>query len=348
MSLESGVEMDDGLDALLLDHAPAEVNGLRAALREYLASQYPGGRLVRQDKIKPRVHRLHFDVDGNACVWIVKRLEGRIARRNELVARRWLPAVSLGQAAPPLLTTAGTADGESVWHVYADLGPWSLDAAMDARRLQAAVELLADIHARFTGHILLAEARLLGGDLGSYFVTSNTSDAILSLESAGHSMLNTPPVVTRLLEYLDRFRGELPERLAAVQSLAGPETLLHGDLWTSNIFVTPDGQARLIDWDHAAAGPPAYDLSTLVLRFPPGQRREILELYRRASAGGTWQIPSWSALNQVFETFEIARFASRIIWPAIALWENGAGWALDELAEIERWFLSWQPVFSEV
>jgi len=36
---------------------------------------------------------------------------------------------------------------------------------------------------------------------------------------------------------------------------AGPETLLHGDLWPKNVFLsTTDGaqRARLIDWDHVA------------------------------------------------------------------------------------------------
>ena len=341
--------MDDGLEALLADYEQPAVNGLRSVLREYLATHHPGGRLVHQEKIKPRVYRLHFDLAGEAFLWIVKRLEGRIARRNELVARRWLPAVSLDNANHSLLATAGTTDGESVWHVYHDLGPWSLEeTAPDARRLQAAVKLLAEIHARFTAHPYLAEARLFGGDLGTYFVLSNLSDAILCLEKAAQVLPDTPPVVERLLNRLVPFRSELPERLALIQALAGPETLLHGDLWTSNVFVLPDGRACLIDWDHVAVGPPAYDLSTFILRFPPDQRREIIELYRHASPDGAWQIPGLTALSQIFETFEIARFACRIIWPAIALWESGAAWALDGLADIERWFLSWQVIFPEL
>ena len=120
---------------------------------------------------------------------------------------------------------------------------------------------------------------------------------------------------------------------------------MHGDFWPSNVFVSSDGQVRLIDWDRTAAGPMAYDISTLVLRFPPRQRAKILELYREAMPPGAWEIPAKTDLNILFETFEFARYACMIIWPAIALWEGGAAWAFEQLEEIERWFQAWEPIF---
>jgi aminoglycoside phosphotransferase (APT) family kinase protein len=127
----------------------------------------------------------------------------------------------------------------------------------------------------------------------------------------------------------------------------GPETLLHGDLWAINVFVIPtaDGlRARLIDWDHAAVGPPTYDLSTFLLRFPSEHRSWVLELYRQAVAEAGWRLPDERDLNSLFETHEYARFANRIIWPAIALVQDRAEWGYDSLAEIEEWFEQLGPV----
>jgi thiamine kinase-like enzyme len=105
-------------------------------------------------------------------------------------------------------------------------------------------------------------------------------------------------------------------------------------------------QARLIDWDHAAVGPASYDLSTFLLRFPARDRHWILELYRRAVSRDGWQLPSDQDLNGLFETHEFARFANRLIWPAIAVAVDGADWGWAELAEVESWFEKLEPVLS--
>ena len=114
------------------------------------------------------------------------------------------------------------------------------------------------------------------------------------------------------------------------------------------VIPTADGwQARLIDWDHAAVGPPTYDLSTFLLRFPSEHRSWLLELYRQAVAEAGWRLPGERHLNSLFETHEYARFANRIIWPAIAIARDGAEWGFDALAEVEQWFEEMQPVLRE-
>jgi hypothetical protein len=87
---------------------------------------------------------------------------------------------------------------------------------------------------------------------------------------------------------------------------------------------------------------------TFILRFPAKQRLELIELYRKVVDPSVWEIPSDKDLNNLFETFEFARYACYMIWPAIALWESGADWALEQLEEIERWFRAWEPVFPSI
>jgi len=40
----------------------------------------------------------------------------------------------------------------------------------------------------------------------------------------------------------------------------------------------------------------------------------------------------------LFDTAEQARYANRVIWPALALVQDHAAWGFPELAEVERWF----------
>jgi len=57
-----------------------------------------------------------------------------------------------------------------------------------------------------------------------------------------------------------------------------------------------------------------------------------------------WHLPPAQELNLLFETAEYARFANRIIWPAIALLQDRASWGWDVLAEVDRWFEHLEPV----
>jgi hypothetical protein len=341
--------MIEGLDLLFADQGQPSVLGLGNRLNEFISENHGSGRLIMQERLKSQVYRLHFELEDEILTLILKCMEGRIARRNELVIRRWLPAVGLAKAGPPLLTTAGTPDGQFVWHIYSDLGSNSLAEDMNSKRkVEAAVRFIAEFHKRFIDHPYMAEFRLHGGDLGAHFIESNLQDAILVLETITKNQKakeNDWSIVDLLLERVSAIRGELSSRLKMIKELSGPETLLHGDLWPSNVFVLPDEQVKLIDWDRAGAGPVAYDLSTFILRFPSKQRPELMELYREAAHPTGWEIPADKDLNMIFETFEFARYACLMIWPAIALWESGPDWALEQLEEIERWFQAWEPIF---
>src|SRR5438128_12504295 len=109
------------------------------------------------------------------------------------------------------------------------------------------------MYTRFARHALLGEVRLHGGDLGVHFVESNVRDAIYALEAWQES----PPrqeLRDRLLRRLYTLRSELPQREEVLKKWGGPGTLLHGDLWTSSVFVMQSANGlggRLRDWHHA-------------------------------------------------------------------------------------------------
>jgi thiamine kinase-like enzyme len=319
-------------------------------LEELLGGREASGRFLEQHTLKTRdtrVFHLRFAVNNQTRSVFVKRLRPEIARRNELVAKRWLPAIGLNDSGPPLLGSVADQSGACVWHVYDDLGRHELDPRTpDREHVRAAVELIARIHTQFARHALLGEVRLNGGDLGVHFYESNVRDAIYALE-AWKPAAPQNGLRDRLLKRLYNLRDHLPRRAQAVARWGGPETLLHGDLWTINVFVIPtdDGfHARLIDWDHGAVGLATYDLSTFLLRFPSEHRSWVLEFYRQAVAEAGWRLPDERDLNFLFETHEYARFANRIIWPAIALAQDRAEWGIEALAEIEEWFEQFGPV----
>ena len=344
--------MIEGLDRVLEGSAQPGVVELRRLLADLLGGADADGRLIEQETLKPhawRVVRLRFAFDGHIRAVVAKRLKPHIGRRTELLARRWLPAVGLADSGPPLLASVAESSGRSVWHLYDDLGCDELDAQhIDRARVIAATELIARIHTRFAGHALLGEIRLHGGDLGVHFYESNVRDAIYAL-SACRGNAEQQDVRDRLLKRLYALRDDLPYRARRLSERGGPETLLHGDLWTINIFVghaTGGLRARLIDWDHAAVGPVSYDLSTFLLRLPREHRSWVLNAYRQQLATAGWSLPDDRELNALFETAEYARFANRIIWPAIAIAEDKQPWGWEALSEIDEWFEHFEPVLA--
>ena len=316
------------------------------ALEQGLLDAGAGAGPAEVTRLKSRVWRLRVGSDGQARSVVLKRLDPWLGRRNELVARRWLPAIGLGDRCPHLLATVADRRGQWVWHVYEDLGDGALEPSYpDHRHVAAVVDLIAQLHTRAARHALLPECRHYCGGLGAPFFAANVRDAIAVLERLAPPRVEPTPeqcaLRDRLLDRLSLLQAELSRRVQMLEALGGPDTLLHGDLWTTNTLVatTADGfTARLIDWDHAAVGPVSYDVSTFLYRFPRPQRPWILEAYRSAVGRAGWHLPPTHDLNALFETAEYARYANRVIWPGVALLEERATWGWEQLAEVERWF----------
>jgi hypothetical protein len=343
----SGIlDVGDGLQRALEQAGEPGAAALCAVLRERLNVGDFADAVVRIRRLKARVFRMDVSARGLSRSVVCKRLEPAVAQRNRLVVDRWLPALGLAHRCARLLASAADRDGECVWHVYEDLGEQTLAMRPDPDRIRAAVELVAELHTRAAHHAVLPDVRRYSSSRGQQYFIENVGDAIDALDALAASGIEAPReyggLPNRLRERLVALLADAPRRARIAEASAGPDTLLHGDLWPINIFVgvsTNGLFARLVDWDRLAVGPFSYDLSTFLFRLPAATRRMILEHYRNAVAPAGWRLPSPAELDVLFDTAERARYANTVIWPVQALLENRADWGFPQLADIERWFV---------
>ena len=322
-------------------------------LQEMLNEHVGPGQPIGFEQLKNEVYRLRSGGEPGQTL-VLKRLKPGVAQTDRLVAECWLPALGLGDRAPRLLGVAAQRDGRWVWHVYEDLGHDSLAVRREPERLAAAVDLIAELHSRAAAHGLSPEVRWRARDLGAYFFTSNLGDAITALDGLAAYRGEAPDEFhasrARLIDRLRALLDDAPRRLRIMKDLGGPETLLHGDLWPKNVFVSTDGagpRAKLIDWDHVGAGPSGYDLSTFLYRSAPEERLWILDRYRGAVGRAGWRLPGRDELNLLFHTAETARYAHCILFDAMAVLDGGAGWAIQELIDYERWLEALRPPLED-
>src|SRR6266576_5458522 len=116
--------MIEGVNRILAGSGQPGLTELHGLLEELLGGGASSGRLLEQQTLQPRemrVFRLRFGVNGQERSLIIKRLRPETARRNELVAKRWLPAVRLYDSGPPVRGSVAASSGACVWHVYDDL-----------------------------------------------------------------------------------------------------------------------------------------------------------------------------------------------------------------------------------
>jgi thiamine kinase-like enzyme len=320
---------------------------LCAALEHLLdgaASQDDGFGLERLQK---GVYRLRVG-GASGRTLVIKRHTPAMAHTDRLVAERWLPALGLGDRCPQLLAAAAQREGRWVWHVYEDLCSETLADRSEHPRLGAAVDLIARLHCCGVGHPLLPEVRWHGRDHGARSSFASLRDGIAVLEALAG--VRTPARFAvarcRLLERLYWLLDAAPGQIRLTEEAGGPETLLHGDLGPKNIFVAVAGDrpgARLIDWDHVGVGPASYDVSTLLYQSAPDDRPWMLRRYREALEGAGHRLPGDRELNALFHAAETARGVSSIIWPAMALLNDGAEWGRSGLVDIDDWFETLRP-----
>jgi hypothetical protein len=223
--------------------------------------------------------------------------------------------------------------------VYDDLGTHGLDRPdVGADVIERAMGRLADLHARFAGHLLLPEVRFAAGDLGAYFYTRSVRDAAATVDRMRpphlHPSSAEAAVRDDVLARLQVLLDDEPARLRLLEERAGPETLVHGDLTRENVFVRGDG-VRFIDWDHVGVGPAAFDLSTHAAYYPPALRRLVVDRYTAAMAERGYPFPDDLDWDLLVDTFEAGRLANQLIWLSTGILE-GTGETFDRLGDWGR------------
>lgn len=77
---------------------------------------------------------------------------------------------------------------------------------------------------------------------------------------------------------------QLPGYETVVKDLAGlPTTLVHGDLYASNVLVAP-GRVCAVDWELAGVGPGVLDVAALTMGWEEAERSMLVESYRQTLA----------------------------------------------------------------
>src|SRR5437867_10352945 len=186
------VDLPAGLRNALEQNAEAGAAELAEVLRDLLDGASPGRCRVSLTQLKARVYRLAIR-DGPWRSVVLKRLDPIVAQRTRLVAERWLPALGLGDRCARLLGTAAERRGDSVWHVYEDLGDDTLAACLAPERIHATVDLIAELHTRAAHHPVLPDVRRFSANLGMEYFTANVRDAIGALEALAASGIEPPP-----------------------------------------------------------------------------------------------------------------------------------------------------------
>jgi hypothetical protein len=350
--LKSGVNPAAHLAGALDEWREPGASEVSECVRELLGDTLLAEGSARLKQLKPGVYRLRVGERAGPAL-VLKRHPPAVAYTDRLVAERWLPALGFGDRCPKLLAAAAEREGRWVWHVYEDLGDGSLADRRLPWRVGAAVDFIAALHVRAAGHPLVPEIRWRARDHGVHFLLATLRDAVAALEALADYRRDGPADFRAARA--GRRRGvraavrAAPRRVGIMEACGAADTLLHGDLWPKNVFVTAAEDrpcARLIDWDHVGAGPFGYDVSTFLYRSSPEERPWILRRYREAVERAGWHLPGDVELNLLFHTTEAARYAHDVLFDAMAVLNDDAQWGVEGLIHYDRWFAALRPPLS--
>jgi aminoglycoside phosphotransferase (APT) family kinase protein len=201
------------------------------------------------------IDRLRVRLDsGEQLSVIFKRphadLASKWGRREELVYRRLLAGQRFG--APALYASTCEGADERCWLFLEDVGDESLCSA-DMEVWTDAVRWLARMHGTYQGREeeLRALDCLAEHDAAYYYMLAR--NARRHIELAGDR---------RALARFDDLMARFDSVVAYL--VRQPRTLVHGDIFPCNLIVQPGPRIRPIDWEEAAVGLAAWDLTRLL------------------------------------------------------------------------------------
>lgn len=201
------------------------------------------------------IDRLTVRLDsGERLRVIFKRLRrGHTAKGNPrevLIYRRLLQRWRFG--APTLYASVYDDVRGDYWLFLEDLGEWTLNEG-DRDEWLAAVRWLAQMHGKWWGRA--AELRALGclHEHGDRYYWRVARTARRHLVRADHRQ-----AIRSFDRLMARFESVVDHLIRQ------PRTLVHGDVFPHNILLQPGPRIRPIDWEAAAVGLGAWDLTRLL------------------------------------------------------------------------------------
>jgi aminoglycoside phosphotransferase len=254
---------------------------LEEGLRAFFGRPLRIARVEREPLVTSShpIERLRVTLDtGERLPVIFKRLRrGHKLYGNErevLIYRQLLQGGRLG--APALYASVYDDARRRYWLFLEDVGGCRLKH-VGAEAWYAAARWLGDLHGTYWGR----EAELLAlgclGEHGADFYHGAAEEVRHFLRLGG-----VPGAVARFDRLMTGY-----ERVVA--RLAGEaRTLVHGDIFSGNLMVQPGPCVRAIDWESAAVGLPAWDLTRLLDGWEERHRGKVVAEYldaftRRAS-----------------------------------------------------------------
>jgi hypothetical protein len=184
--------------------------------------------------------------------------------REVLIYQRLLRGKRFG--APELYASVFDEPRGRFWLFLEDLGDWTLEHG-DVPDWAAACRWLAGVHAAYAGREgELRGLRCLGEHGPDYFrAIARAAREHLLLADASWAV----PRFDALVEPFDSVVSYLSRQ---------PRTLVHGDIFTGNLILQPGPLIRPIDWESAAVGLAAWDLTRLLDGWGP-EKAKFTEVY---------------------------------------------------------------------
>jgi hypothetical protein len=201
-----------------------------------------------------------------SCVWRGSTASGQVYVKATMPSPLFAPegtaTAALSRLFPDEVPAPIAVDPERHWMIVPDLGPELGRGAPEEDALDM-IRAFARLQIASAGHV---DALLRGGCVERrlpWLVRHTTS----WLATADLTAWVDGDRAARLRD----LAGELPDRLARLESFGLPDTLLHGDLHAGNVARRPGGYAYF-DWSDASVGHPFVDMIT-IRRHPDAERR---------------------------------------------------------------------------
>jgi hypothetical protein len=221
------------------------------------------------------VHLVRKDLSWETMLDGARRIRSRHdhdPRREIDVYRDLLP---LAPAGPPLLLADGGTEGpDGPWLMLERVEGIQLRHVGEASAWEAAARWTGAFHAEFASPYRIAVAEALGLPR---WVAARMHQTFVSAVREIHRR-TSPRVAAAAISAIARSHPRVVQQLAR----QGP-TLIHGQLYPSNVIVSTGARRRriaVLDWETAAIGPGIVDLAALVEgRWTAEQRMALVIAY---------------------------------------------------------------------